>query len=73
MLQGESEPKRRKSRRSIPAFQKGMRAVIKAGPLSGFAGTVERRTSDTQVHLRLDSPIVMRVEIADALLRPEGE
>jgi hypothetical protein len=53
----------------MPAFKEGMRAVIAKGPLRGFAGRVEQRTSDTHVYLRLDSPIVMRVEIAEAYLR----
>ena len=62
-------PRSVQSSHFVSVLKEGAHAVIASGPLRGFAGVVERRTSKTHVYLRIDSRLGMRVEIADAQLR----
>jgi len=66
-LPAASDPPPRKSDGSV--FRQGTRVKIVNGPLKGFRGIVEKRLSKTHVYVRIDSTVVMRVEIAEAHLQ----
>ena len=73
MLHAASEQNPYKFRHVYSVLREGMRAKIVKGPLRGFGGVIELQLSESRVRLRINSAVVMRVEIAKSHLRQTGD